>query len=133
MSTEKTYRVIFRKNLGNGKRTRVVIKATNLTTLSEAITTKAKEDRMRPMRVQEMNGSTVIAKFRIKKIDGEYDISKAKERVASIEEAVEADTNKIKDATPSTPKETAKPAKKASAKEIAMADMEDEGIEFEVN
>jgi len=102
-NTKKTYRVIFRKNLGNGKRTRVVINAASLTDLSEAISTKAKENRMRPMRIQEMNGSTVAGKFRIKEVDGEYDIIKAKERkVAELTNTVDADAEKIEEVESNT-------------------------------
>ena len=135
MSTEKSYRVIFRKNLGNGKRTRVIFKASDLTLLAEAITAHAKEERMRPMRVQEMNGSTVIAKFRIKLVEGEYDISKAKERiVADIEEAIIADTTKIEEAKNNTPVKPTPKAKKVTAKDVAMADMDEDGdMTFEVD
>jgi hypothetical protein len=80
MNKEKTYRVIFRKNKGHGKRIRVLLIATSLTELSITIAQKAKEERYRPMRIQEMNGAKITNKYKIKFVDGEYDIIKAKER-----------------------------------------------------
>ena len=143
MASEKTYRVIFKKNNGHGKRTRVNYKTSNLTELSEAITATAKDERYRPMRVQEMNGSDINTRYKIKLVEGEYDITKAKDRVVTeITKAVEADTTKIKEVTKTKeapkaatkkPKDEAPITKKITAKQAAMADMEDDGISFDVN
>lgn len=123
---EKTFRVVFKKNNGLGKRTRVVMKAETIEALTEAIEAKAKADRMRPMRVQEMNGDIVATKFRIKAIDGALDIVKAKTRKLATD--VATDEKKIEKAKTEKVKETEKV--EASAKD---AGIEFDGIEFDVD
>ena len=138
---EKSYRVIFRKNNGQGKRTRVVMKAESVEALMEAIAEKAKADRMRPMRVQEMNGTTVASKFRIKAAEGELDLVKAKARkVAELTDAVEADEKTIeKKETKKAPAKAKAPAAKKvepkvepKAEATTEPETEDAGLEFEV-
>lgn len=123
---EKTFRVVFKKNNGLGKRTRVVMKAETIEALTEAIEAKAKADRMRPMRVQEMNGDIVATKFRIKAIDGALDIVKAKTRKLATN--VATDEKKIEKAKTEKVEETEKV--EASAKD---AGIEFDGIEFDVD
>jgi hypothetical protein len=123
---EKTFRVVFKKNNGLGKRTRVVMKAETIEALTEAIEAKAKADRMRPMRVQEMNGDIVVTKLRIKAIDGALDIVKAKTRKLATH--VATDEKKIEKAKTEKVEETEKV--EASAKD---AGIEFDGIEFDVD
>lgn len=123
---EKTFRVVFKKNNGLGKRTRVVMKAETIEALTEAIEAKAKADRMRPMRVQEMNDDIVATKFRIKAIDGALDIVKAKTRKLATN--VATDEKKIEKAKTEKVEETEKV--EASAKD---AGIEFDGIEFDVD
>lgn len=123
---EKTFRVVFKKNNGLGKRTRVVMKAETIEALTEAIEAKAKADRMRPMRVQEMNGDIVATKLRIKAIDGALDIVKAKTRKLATD--VATDEKKIEKAKTEKVEETEKV--EASPKD---AGIEFDGIEFDVD
>jgi hypothetical protein len=112
---EKTFRVVFKKNNGQGKRTRVVIKVETTEALIEAIEVKAKADRMRAMRVQEMKGTKVVSKFRIKLVDGSMELLDAK--------AVKATKPVAKPAVKATEKPAvktvAKPAVKAPTKTVA--------------
>lgn len=136
---EKTYRVVFKKNAGAGKRTRVVMKAETVEALMEAIEAKAKADRMRPMRVQEMDGTKVAVKFRIKSTDGELDLVKAKARklagdVAEDEKKIaKAEKAKApaKDTKPVAAK-TVKPVDKAEKVEAPVSDAKD-SIEIDVD
>lgn len=135
---EKTYRVVFKKNAGVGKRTRVVMKAESVEALMEAIDAKAKADRMRPMRVQEMDGTKVATKFRIKATDGELDLVKAKARklagdVAEDEKKI-AKVEKAKapaKVTKPVAAKTVKPVAKAEKVEAPVADAK-KGVEFDV-
>ena len=92
----KKYRVIFRKNLGKGTRIRVVIEVEGLDELLDIIEVKAKTNRIKPMRIQEMDGSKCINKYRIKDVDNDYDIININDRkIVELKKKVDNDTKEI--------------------------------------
>ena len=96
-TNEKNYRVIFKKNLGHGKRTRIPMKANTLSELLEDIAAKAKEERLRPMRIQEMDGTTCINKYRIVVVDNQLDVIRSKERQVSTKTEVTAPIEEVEE------------------------------------
>jgi len=129
------YRVIFKKNLGLGKRLRLNHETSDLIKLTEWVEITSKEERYRPMRAYLLDDNDKALEQYVIKINhiGECEITTKQPRRKSSEvkkEAAEKREIKVKATKVIKPSDTIKVQNKKplTAKELAMRDMERTGM-----